>query len=602
MELLRPEATVLSLGRRVLSFDREGRPYHYFREGKTYKRALAGSLHLRYREGERRRRRLAPEEALGVYQEVLDLAEAHLRDERRREEVLRWTPEGLLDPTPYRRAYAWPVSILPPDAYLSVVLQATTGCTWNRCAFCSFYQDRPFQKRTPEAFREHIQAVLALLGRGRLLRRGVFLADGNALALSEPLLPLLELVDSVEEADFVLVNTCAVRGKPVEKVRSLLGQLRKEKERRGLLIGMMGCLAQLDEGQQMAKKFGVDVLLGPGALTSLPEALKANERFFDLTFREDVLDYIPPPPKGALSAHVTIIRGCNHHCTYCIVPTTRGPEVSRHPDLILKEIELLKQAGVVEVTLLGQNVNSYGKDQPGFPSFAELLRMVGGMGIPRVRFLTSHPVNFTDDIIEAIAETPAICRYIHLPVQSGSDRVLRRMAREYRRAHYLERIRKIREALPDAVLSTDIIVGFPGETEEDFQETLSLYDEVGYDQAYMFICSPRPGTPAYKHFQDLPREVKVERLMRLIEKQKEWSYRRNLEWVGKTVEVLVRGEAKEEGFVQGHDRGNHPVLVPASQAPVPGLYQVEIKQATPHLLFGEVVGAEAPAPIPLPVA
>jgi len=145
-------------------------------------------------------------------------------------------------------------------------------------------------------------------------------------------------------------------------------------------------------------------------------------------------------------------------------------------------------------------------------------------------------------------------------------------------------------------------VGFPGETEEDFQETLSLYDEVGYDQAYMFIYSPRPGTPAYKHFQDLPREVKVERLQRLIEKQKEWSYRRNLEWVGKTVEVLVRGVAKEEGYVQGHDRGNHPVLVPAHQAPTPGLYQVEIKQATPHLLFGEVVGAREPAPIPLPVA
>jgi tRNA-2-methylthio-N6-dimethylallyladenosine synthase len=411
-----------------------------------------------------------------------------------------------------------------------------------------------------------------------------------------------ELVDSVEEADFVLVNTCAVRGKPVEKVRSLLGQLRKEKERRGLLIGLMGCLAQLDEGQQMARKFGVDILLGPGALTSLPEALKANEKFWDLTFREDVLDYIPPPPKGALSAHVTIIRGCNHHCTYCIVPTTRGPEVSRHPDLILKEIEMLKRAGVVEITLLGQNVNSYGKDQPGFPSFAELLRMVGGMGIPRVRFLTSHPVNFTDDIIEAIAETPAITRYIHLPVQSGSDRVLRRMAREYRRAHYLERIRKIREALPDVVLSTDIIVGFPGEREEDFQETLSLYDEVGYDQAYMFIYSPRPGTPAYKHFQDLPREVKVERLQRLIEKQKEWSYRRNLEWVGKKVEVLARGVAKEEGYVQGHDRGNHPVLIPAHQAPTPGLYQVEIKQATPHLLFGEVVGATVPGPIPLPVA
>ncbi|MGQ9510870.1 MAG: tRNA (N6-isopentenyl adenosine(37)-C2)-methylthiotransferase MiaB [Thermaceae bacterium] len=398
-----------------------------------------------------------------------------------------------------------------------------------------------------------------------------------------------ELVESVEEADFVLVNTCAVRGKPVEKVRALLGKLRKEKERRGLLLGLMGCLAQLEEGKRMAERFGVDILLGPGALTSLPEALMSNERFQDLSFRQDLLDYIPPPPEGALSAHVTIIRGCNHHCTYCIVPTTRGREVSRHPDLILEEVQRLKDAGVLEVTLLGQNVNSYGKDQPGFPSFAELLRMVGKVGIPRVRFLTSHPINFTDDIIQAIAETPSICRYIHLPVQSGSDRILRRMAREYRRDFYLGRIRKIREYLPDAVLSTDIIVGFPGETEEDFQETLSLYDEVGYDQAYMFIYSPRPGTPAHKHFQDLPREVKVERLMRLIEKQKEWSYRRNQEWVGKTVEVLVRGAAKEEGFVQGHDRGNHPVLIPAEEAPAPGLYLVKVGQATPHLLFGEVV-------------
>ena len=194
MELLRLEATTLSLGDRVLSFDREGRPYHYFRQGLTYKRALEGSLHLRFREGERRRRRLSQEEALAVYEEVLDLARRHLRDETRRREVLRWTPEALLDPTPYRRAYLWPVSILPPDAYLSVVLQATTGCTWNRCAFCAFYQDRPFRKRNGAEFREHVEAVLDLLGRGRLLRRGVFLGDGNALALQEPLLPLLEEV------------------------------------------------------------------------------------------------------------------------------------------------------------------------------------------------------------------------------------------------------------------------------------------------------------------------------------------------------------------------------------------------------------------------
>ncbi|MGM8837496.1 MULTISPECIES: radical SAM protein [Thermus] len=192
MELLRPEATVLSLGDRVLSFDREGRLYHYFRQGVAYKRALDGSLHLRYREGVRRRQKLPPEEALRVYGEALALAKAHLQDPERRREVLRWTPEGLLDPRPYREAYAWPISILPPDAYLAVVLQATTGCTWNRCAFCSFYQDRPFQVREPEAFRDHIARVKALLGEGLSLRRGVFLADGNALALGEPLLPLLE--------------------------------------------------------------------------------------------------------------------------------------------------------------------------------------------------------------------------------------------------------------------------------------------------------------------------------------------------------------------------------------------------------------------------
>lgn len=411
-----------------------------------------------------------------------------------------------------------------------------------------------------------------------------------------------EFVDTWQEADFVLVNTCAVRGKPVEKVRSLLGELRKAKEKRSLMVGMMGCLAQLEEGQQIARKFEVDVLLGPGALTEIGKAIESKNKFWDLSFREELTHHLPPAPQGTLSAFVSIIRGCNHHCTYCIVPTTRGPEVSRHPDLILQELEQLKAAGVVEVTLLGQNVNSYGNDAPGFPKFGELLRMVGKIGIPRIKFTTSHPVNFTDDVIAAMAETKQVCNYIHLPVQSGSNRVLRRMAREYRREWYLDRIRAIREAMPDVVLSTDLIVGFPGETEEDFQQTLSLYDEVQYDSAYMFIYSPRPSTPSYKHFQDLPREVKVERLQRLIEVQKKWSLERNQRWVGETVEVLVRGIAKDDGYAEGHTRGNHPTLIPATQAPRPGLYQAVIKQASPHMLFGEVVGAQEPATIPLMMA
>ncbi len=394
-------------------------------------------------------------------------------------------------------------------------------------------------------------------------------------------------VETTEEANFVLVNTCAVRGKPVEKLRSLLGELRKQKHRQPLLVGVMGCVAQLPEGQDMARKFEVDILLGPGALTQIGRAIEADHKFWDLSFRDDLNTFTPPPPQGVLSSFVSIIRGCNHHCTYCIVPRTRGPEISRHPDDILKEVQAQKDAGVLEVTLLGQNVNSYGKGRSGYPSFAELLKLVGQIGVNRIKFITSHPVNFTDDIVRAIAETPQVARYVHLPVQSGSDRVLKRMAREYTRDWYLNRIQAIRASISEVVISTDIIVGFPGETEEDFQETLSLYEQVGYDHSYMFIYSPRPGTPSYLHFEDLPREIKVERLQRLIETQKRWSYERNRAWVGRTVEVLVHGRAKETGYAEGHDRGNRPILLPVNEAPKPGLYTAIVKQATPHLLLAE---------------
>lgn len=406
----------------------------------------------------------------------------------------------------------------------------------------------------------------------------------------------VDMVDSIDEADFVLVNTCAIRGKPVEKVRTLLGNLRKAKHERGLVVGMMGCLAQLEEGQQIARKFEVDVLLGPGSLLDIGKALEANERFWGLQFKDEINDHIVPPPKGKLQAHLTIMRGCDHHCTYCIVPQTRGPQVSRSPDSILRELDALLEAGIVEVTLLGQNVNSYGIDQgkrvPGIPSFAELLRLVGASGVKRIKFTTSHPMNFTEDVAVAMAETPAVCDFIHLPVQSGSNRVLRRMAREYTREKYLEHVSTIKKHLPNAVFATDIIVGFSGETEEDFQQTLSLYDEVGYDGAYMFAYSARPGTPSYKHFEDLPREVKVERLARLVEKQKEWSMRKNAAHVGKVMEVLLRGDAHSEGFLEGHTRGNHPIVVPkALGASGAGLYRARIEHATPHMLYGKLVNA-----------
>jgi tRNA-2-methylthio-N6-dimethylallyladenosine synthase len=340
----------------------------------------------------------------------------------------------------------------------------------------------------------------------------------------------------------------------------------------------------------MGKKFGVDIMLGPGAITEIVPAITSG-KFQSFEFKRELQFYSPPPPAGAVTAHLTIMRGCNHRCTYCIVPTTRGPEVSRPAEDIINEARALKDSGVVEVTLLGQNVNSYGLAPGtgahrsltvGSPSFAELLRMVGRVGIPRVRFVTSHPVNLDDEIIESIADTPAICRYIHLPAQSGSNRVLKRMAREYTREFYLDRVRRVRELLPDATISTDLIAGFPGETEEDFQETLSLYREVAYDFAYMFIYSEREGTPAAIHFEDVPREVKVERLGRLIELSKEVSLEQNRKWVGREVEVLVKGKA-EGGFSQGHTRGNHVAMVKGD--PAVGIHRVTVAHATPNRLY-----------------
>ncbi len=403
-----------------------------------------------------------------------------------------------------------------------------------------------------------------------------------------------QLVNSPQDANLIILNTCAVRGKPVEKVVTLLGELRKEKRAgRELTVGLMGCLAQLEEGQEIAEKFDVDILIGPGAITDVIPAIdaveKGQERFRSLEFSDALHEVITPAPH-TLTGFLTIMRGCNHHCTYCIVPQTRGPEVSRSVESIMTEAHAMKAAGVREIYLLGQNVNSYGLGRDDLPSFAELLRLVASTGIPRVKFTTSHPMNFTSDVIDAMAETPNVCNYIHLPVQSGSDKVLRRMAREYRRERYLNIIREIKDKVEDVVISTDIIVGFPSETEEDFEQTLSLYEEVQYDSAYMFMYSARPGTPSYTHFDDMPRKAKTDRLQRLIERQKHWSYVKNQRWVGRELQVLIREPATDGDYVVGHSDQNHTVLVPRGQVGKMGLYTVNIDTATPHTLYGTARG------------
>lgn len=412
-------------------------------------------------------------------------------------------------------------------------------------------------------------------------------------------------VHDQSDADLVILNTCAVRGKPVEKVVTVLGELRKERRQgRDVTVALMGCLAQLDEGREIAERMGVDILIGPGAITDIVPAVEALELgqpdFQSLEFKDDLVSHITPA-SGSLTSFLTIMRGCNHHCTYCIVPSTRGPEVSRPLEAILQEAEAMRQAGAQELYLLGQNVNSYGLGDDSLPSFAELLRKVAHVGIPRVKFTTSHPMNFTSDIIDVIAEEDNVCNFIHLPVQSGSDRVLRRMGREYRRDRYLRIIDEIRSKVRDVVISTDIIVGFPGETEEDFEATLSLYDEVGYEQAYMFIYSARPGTPSARHFKDMPREVKTERLQRLIERQKHWSLKRNRELVGRNLRVLIKDIANEGDYLYGHSDQNHTVLIPRNQASRLGLHEVRIDSATPHTLYGTAVNA-APESVPLLMA
>lgn len=414
-----------------------------------------------------------------------------------------------------------------------------------------------------------------------------------------------QLVHSEADADLIILNTCAVRGKPVEKVVTMLGEYRKQKlAGRDLTVGMMGCLAQLHEGQDIARKFGVDILVGPGAITDILSAIEAvettQEPYWSLDFKESLHEHLTPAPH-TLTGFLTIMRGCNHHCTYCIVPQTRGPEVSRSLGSILFEAKAMQETGVQEIYLLGQNVNSYGLGRNDLPSFAELLTRVADTGIPRVKFTTSHPMNFTSDVIDAMAAHPNICNYIHLPVQSGSDRVLRRMAREYRRERYLDIIAEIKAKIPDVVISTDIIVGFPSETEEDFGATMSLYDEVQYDSAYMFMYSARPGTPSYTHFDDQPRTVKAERLGRLIERQKHWSQVKNARWAGRELRVLIREVATDSQFVVGHSDQNHTVLVPREQVGKMGLYSVTIDSTTPHTLYGTVVG-QVQESIPLMMA
>src|SRR5881628_4232421 len=316
------------------------------------------------------------------------------------------------------------------------------------------------------------------------------------------------------EADVVLVNTCAVRDHAEQKVLSRLGEL-KQVKRPGGVLGVVGCMAQRLGPRLLERVPQVDLVVGPDGYRGLPELIaraRAGERTADVMFKRwEHYEDVPPVRGDAVSAFVTVQRGCDYRCTFCIVPMTRGPERSRKLEDVVREVTDLARGGTTEVTLLGQTVNSY---DDGTHDFADLLRAVGavGGGLRRLRFTSPYPTDFSERVIAAMAETPAVCEHVHLPVQSGSSRVLKRMLRRYDRARYLEVVASLRQAVPGIALTTDIIVGFPGETEDEFQETLSLVEQVGYDDAYTFKYSVREGTPAVKLKEHVAEEVKAERL------------------------------------------------------------------------------------------
>ncbi|MBR0408267.1 MAG: tRNA (N6-isopentenyl adenosine(37)-C2)-methylthiotransferase MiaB [Clostridia bacterium] len=355
-----------------------------------------------------------------------------------------------------------------------------------------------------------------------------------------------------EEADFVLHNTCCIRDNAERKALGNVTWLKEVKrERPDMLIGVCGCMVQ-EPG--MAEKIlrqypFVDVAFGTGNIHKLPELLyrAAETRRRVVAVPEEqstLIEGLPIRRESPFQAYVTIMYGCNNFCSYCIVPYVRGRERSRAADDIVREVEQLQKQGVKEIMLLGQNVNSYGNDMPGGVTFPQLLRRVSEMGIPRIRFMTSHPKDLSDELIEEMASNPALCRHLHLPVQSGSNAILQAMNRKYTRESYLEKVEKIRKAAPDVGLTTDIIVAFPGETGQDFEDTMDLVRTVGYDSAFTFIYSPRVGTRAAEMPCRIDPALATERIERLIALQEEMTQKRFAEMIGSTESVLVTGQSK----------------------------------------------------------
>jgi tRNA-2-methylthio-N6-dimethylallyladenosine synthase len=408
-----------------------------------------------------------------------------------------------------------------------------------------------------------------------------------------------ELIDDPKQADVLLLNTCSIREKAQEKVFSALGKWRSIKERRPhVIIGVGGCVAS-QEGAALQKRAPfVDIVFGPQTLHRLPQLLdqarSKQQPVVDISFPEiEKFDSLPEPRAEGPKAFVSVMEGCSKYCSFCVVPYTRGEEISRPLNDVIAEIEALAGQGVREVNLLGQNVNAYrGETEDGeLIDFAMLLHHVAAVqGIDRIRFTTSHPVEFTDDLIDAFAALPQLVNHLHLPVQSGSDRILKLMKRGHTRADYIETIRKLREVRPGICLSSDFIIGFPGETEQDFEDTLALVEEIGFDLSFSFIYSPRPGTPAAELSDDVPVEVKKHRLERFQNRINEMAANISKSMIDTVQTVLVEGPSKKNPLqMQGRTENNRVVNFIAHPRLAGQFVDVLITEALPNSLRGRVM-------------
>jgi len=403
--------------------------------------------------------------------------------------------------------------------------------------------------------------------------------------------------ESVEEADLIILNTCSVRENAERKVYGRIAQLKEYKRRNpNLVIAITGCMIQQPHVREHISKHlpYVDVIFGIHNVYKLPElidnARQVNMPLIEVFHDTSINENLPIKRENSSKAWITIAYGCNNFCSYCIVPYVRGREKSRNPEDIIKEIKDLAQQGCLEVNLLGQNVNSYGKDlEPPF-SFPQLLRKINEIpGLSRIRFLTSHPKDLSDELIGAIKDCEKVCEHIHLPVQAGSNKILKQMNRKYTREHYMELINKLRKAVPEIAVTTDIIVGFPGETEQDFEDTLDLVKQVEFDSAFTFIYSKREGTPAAKMEDQVEEEIKKDRLNRLMELQDEITMKKNLHLEDKTVEVLVEGISKgNKGRLSGRTRTNKLVNFEGPEILIGKLVNVKITEPHNWSLMGKI--------------